>query len=162
MQRLTTFFVLITLSFFILINTGCEETDLGRYCVVGFDDETAGAGVKVINAEAPECLDRICVLQTCPKDSNGNCIVGGSTSDSTDLKTAQYCSTKCSDDSGCTDADSGANCDKGFICIRLGDESEGLADKCICECRDYLSTVDECNFRCSTGNRENDEECSDK
>jgi hypothetical protein len=148
MKRTAFLISILTVSFAMLFLSGCEEKDLGRYCVVGFDSST-GSGVKAINSEAPECLDRICVLQTQ--------IV--TIDDATSLETAQYCSQKCSDDGGCKDPDKAVNCTQGFLCIRLGQESDDLNGQCICECRDYLSPVDICFKRCSLGNATSDEEC---
>jgi hypothetical protein len=139
------------LSVFVISLTGCEESDLGRYCVVGFDNTTGGEGVKAINSEAPECLDRICILQTMVSVSD--------TEEATELETIQYCSKKCSSDSDCKSADSSANCSQGFVCILMGQESKDLDGKCICECKDFLTKADLCYSRCSISNRDKDEMC---
>jgi hypothetical protein len=131
----------------VLFLASCEQKDLGRYCVVGFDNSTGGIGVKAINAEAPECLDRICVLQTL------------SIGDASEIQSVQYCSQKCKNDSECSGADKSVDCAGGFDCIRLGAESTDLSGKCICECRDYLTKADKCVSRCSAGDLAGDDDC---
>jgi len=152
MKRLMSLGSAVILSFLLLGSVGCEESDLGRYCVVGFDNSSGGEGVKAINSEAPECLDRICILQT-------KVIVDSTTEEKT-IETTQFCSKKCSADGDCSGADSQANCNQGFVCILLGEESQDLAGKCVCECRDFLTTADLCYSRCSNSNREKDECCT--
>lgn len=146
MKKLFSFAVLMTS---LMIFASCEETDLGRYCVVGFDNSSGTAGVKAINAEAPECLDRICVFQSRidPEDPEAKAI-----------ETLQYCSKKCGGDGDCSGGEKGS-CVKGFICIRIGGESEDLEGKCICECRDFLTTKDICDNRCKDSESIKDEEC---
>ncbi|MBN2722606.1 MAG: hypothetical protein JXR95_00885 [Deltaproteobacteria bacterium] len=142
---------LITLAFIIsaaAVFGACEETDLGRYCVVGFDNESGLEGVKAINAEAPECLDRICVFQASPV-----------TTEDSEIETIQYCSKKCGSDGDCSGGDK-SNCSSGFICIRIGEESEDLNSKCICECRDFLTAKDVCQNRCKTGDSDKDDACN--
>ncbi|MBU1239605.1 hypothetical protein KKF84_04650 [Myxococcota bacterium] len=151
MKRLLSLGSLVLLSLVILGSFGCEQSDLGRYCVVGFDNSSGGEGVKAINSEAPECLDRICILQT---------KVVTNEEDEKVIETTQFCSKKCSADGDCSGADSQANCNQGFVCILLGEESQDLAGKCICECKDFLTTPDLCYSRCSNTNRQKDDCCN--
>ncbi|MBU1221363.1 hypothetical protein KKF34_02675 [Myxococcota bacterium] len=144
MKKLFSFAVLMIS---LMVFASCDETDLGRYCVVGFDNASGTAGVKAINAEAPECLDRICVFQS-----------RISPTDVEEIETMQYCSKKCSGDGDCSDSEKGS-CSLGFICIRIGGESEDLNGKCICECRDFLTTKDFCDNRCKLSEATKDDEC---
>ncbi len=152
MKRTVTMMI-AAFSLLALFSLGCEEQDLGRYCVVGFDPVSSGEGVKAINAEAPECLQRLCILQSrVIFDSNDNQI----------SQSVQYCSQKCDDDGGCKDGEKVEHCDNGFVCIRLGRETGELDGTCICECRDFLTAADLCLSRCKASDRQKDSSCSGK
>jgi len=141
--------VVSAFSLLLLFAAGCEQKDLGRYCVVGFDPSTGGNGVKAINPEAPECIERLCVLQSRVATVNNEEV----------NQTVQYCSQKCGSDGECKGGDKPEYCDSGFVCVRLGDETGQLSGKCICECRDFLTEADLCLSRCKNSDREKDESC---
>ncbi len=152
MKRLLSLAFVAAISLMIFSTFGCEESDLGRYCVVGFDNASGGDGVKAINSEAPECLERICILQT-------KVVRTDDTVEEEEVVSTRFCSKKCSGDGDCKGGDSQAGCTGGFVCIRLGQESQDLEGKCICECRDYLTTPDLCYSRCSESNSKSDSCC---
>jgi len=149
-MKRTVMTLIAALSLLTLFSFGCEQKDLGRYCVVGFDPATGGDGVKAINAEAPECLERLCVLQSRIVLEAENEV----------SQTVQYCSQKCGNDGECKGGEKPEHCDSGFVCIRLGAETGDLNGKCICECRDFLTEADLCLGRCKNSDRTNDDSCA--
>ncbi|MBU1242921.1 hypothetical protein KKD52_03520 [Myxococcota bacterium] len=149
-MKRTVMTLIAALSLLTLFSFGCEQTDLGRYCVVGFDPATGGDGVKAINAEAPECLQRLCVLQS-------RMVLEG---DAEVSQTVQYCSQKCGSDSECKGGEKPEHCDSGFVCIRMGAETGALDGKGICECRNFLTEADLCLGRYKASDRNNDDSCT--
>ncbi len=145
-----------------VVGTGCEETDLGRYCIVGqevpkienmdFQTETQPS-LTILNIQAPECQDRLCVQQgpyarflgagtedasSCPppyevKSSKGGypvCV----------YKVRAFCSHECKKHSDCGAGPEDANgemCTK-FVCHKQG-EGEPFENHCICVCKDFLT-----------------------
>ena len=145
------------------LGVGCQETDLGRYCIVGqevpkignldFQTETQPS-VTILNLQAPECQDRLCVQQgpyarylssgdtgdassACPepyevKSSKGGykvCV----------YRVKAYCSHECTEHSDCSPGPENSNSDMctKFVCHKQG-EGEPFAGHCICVCKDFL------------------------
>ena len=104
---------------------GCSEDDLGRYCVSGYDPMTAEPGQMAYNTEAPECVDRLCILQA-PSEA--------ALQQNQDLKPIQYCSHKCSSDSDCGGADD--TCPDGYVCTAI--KAGALGGSCACACKTYF------------------------
>jgi hypothetical protein len=152
--------ILITLA---IASWGCEENDLGRYCVVGqrvpsFENtNTVGQpSVTILNIEAPECNDRICLQQgpfqlhpdgigctntecqppwTCGTGSyDGDCV----------YNVRAFCTKECTKHKNCKEGPQSANGDQctKYVCHKQapGDPFEG---HCICVCKDFLINPDE-------------------
>ena len=137
---------------------GCEQTDLGRYCVVGqaippidLNNEYGQPSVTVLNIEAPECSGRICLQQgpkalypsqsdngcnetNCPAPyfcdpDSGKCI----------YKVKAFCTTECKKHSDCKaggEDSNGAVCSQ-FVCHKQ-ERGETFEGHCICMCKDFL------------------------
>ncbi len=144
------------------MGAGCEETDLGRYCIVGqqvpkienmdFQQETQPS-LTILNIQAPECQDRLCIQQgpyarflagntqdasSCPapyemKNSSGGYPVCV-------YKVRAFCSHECKHHSDCGGGPEDSNgdmCTK-FVCHKQG-ENEPFEGHCICVCKDFLT-----------------------
>jgi hypothetical protein len=135
---------------------GCEQNDLGRYCVVGqpvpnFNANVSGQpSVTVLNIEAPECNDRICLRQgpfkehptaesaeNCPEpyywDSDHGCIY--------DVKA--FCTSECNKHKDCKagSQDANGNVCTQYVCHKQK-EGEAFEGHCICVCKDFLIDPD--------------------
>ncbi len=135
---------------------GCESTDLGRYCVVGqqipdvkFSPDDPQPSVTVLNIEAPECADRICLQQgpqarfpawsgdQCNQENchppfecnQGICV----------YRVKAFCTHLCKKHSDCKGGNQDANGDvcSEFVCHKQS-AGEPLEGHCICVCKDFL------------------------
>ena len=143
MKKAVILFSLLAASFLLL--SGCEQNDLGRYCVVGFDSSSADTGIKAINTEAPECINRLCILQTPLTEAE-------------DAKNIQFCSQKCTADSDCSSPSSKKQCGK-FVCIKVGDEIPSLSGKGVCQCYEKLASDTLCHNRYNLKDINKEEDC---
>jgi hypothetical protein len=142
--------------------TGCERNDLGRYCVVGQPvrnienpDLTSGQpSVTVLNIQAPECTDRLCLqqgpvryhpaqledpLRPCDASWCEQPYECGGTPSRCVYKVKSVCTRECKTHSDCKSGTQDANAAEStrYVCHRqtAGEDLEG---HCICKCKDFL------------------------
>jgi len=146
---------------------GCEDNDLGRYCIVGqpvpeFKKETYGQpSVTILNIEAPECIARLCLQQgpfkLHPEAADGTdplCQPPYISSDIEDddgnkigtrciYPVKAMCSKKCKKHSDCSPGPQEANGEEcaEYVCHKQA-EGEAFAGNCICVCKDFLIDPD--------------------
>ena len=154
---------------------GCESTDLGRYCVVGqevpdviFSPDDPQPSVNILNIEAPECTDRVC-LQQGPYARRPGSVVGqcnpescpppyscvpadptdpNSTATVCAYKVKAFCTHLCKKHDDCKGGNQDANGDvcSQFVCHKQG-IGEPLEGHCVCVCKDFLIKEDEASPR---------------
>lgn len=116
---------------------GCNQSDLGRYCFVGADDSsnTNTMALTILNTEAPECAERLCLKQGGFKcvDGEENC----SGAPDNQEKIAPMCTMECSENKDCKKSDENVNGCSKFVCQAQGEET-GFGDHCICVCLDFI------------------------
>ena len=89
---------------------GCSQNDLGRYCFVGAeggDNSNTATFLKILNLEAPECGERLCLKQ-------GGYVCTGELENCTEesgerLKLQPMCTMECSKNSDCEKSDETVN-----------------------------------------------------
>ncbi len=149
----------------VAVMIGCEQNDLGRYCIVGQPVPTFGAdiygqpSVTILNLEAPECFNRLCIQQgpfklhpdilegsdpLCQADENfvpdiGEEVVGGETRrwDRCVYPVRAICSKECKKHSDCSPGPQESNICGEYVCHRQA-EGEVFEGHCICVCKDFL------------------------
>ncbi len=145
---------------------GCESTDLGRYCVVGqavpdvtFTPDDPQPSVTVLNIEAPECSDRVC-LQQGPYARFPGAAMGQCNQDNCQppyfcneqqlcvYKVKAFCTHLCKKHADCKSGNQDSNGDvcSQFVCHKQG-AGEPLAGHCVCVCKDFLIKEDEATPR---------------
>lgn len=115
----------------------CNQGDLGRYCFVGADDSsnTNTDALTILNVEAPECVERLCLKQggyQC-EDGEDNC----STTPDKQMKIQPMCTQECSENKDCEKSEENVNHCGKFVCQAQGDET-GFGGHCICVCLDFI------------------------
>jgi hypothetical protein len=120
---------------------GCNQNDLGRYCFVGAEggENTNTDALTILNTEAPECGQRLCLKQggyRCT-DPDQSCV--GSPTDNPQIKINPMCTKECSKNSDCEKSDENVNGCKKYVCQEQGAET-GFGDHCICVCLDFIRT----------------------
>lgn len=120
--------LLVTLS----AASACSQDDLGRYCFVGAEGDDVT--LTILNTEAPECGERLCLKQGgyhCT-DGTPSCLEG-------DLraKLQPMCTQECKANKDCQKTPDNVNACTKYVCQEQGAET-GFGDHCICVCLDFL------------------------
>lgn len=133
---------------------GCEQNDLGRYCVVGqpvpqFNENIFGQpSVTVLNLEAPECNKRLCLQQgpfklhpeaTNCQDALCQPPYGCDSANRCVYNVKSMCTKECKKHSDCKAGSQEANgevCSE-YVCHKQA-KGEAFEDHCICVCKDFL------------------------
>jgi hypothetical protein len=113
---------------------GCSQNDLGRYCFVGA--EGGDPFLKILNLEAPECGERLCLKQggyKCTGESD-NCTLESDER----AKLQPMCTNECSENGDCEKSDENVNGCRKYVCQRQGPETDTFKDHCICVCLDFI------------------------
>jgi len=115
----------------------CSQRDLGRYCFVGAEggENSNTFALAILNTEAPECGDRLCLKQKgwkCPDDAEG-CLDPPVNPE----KLRPMCTRECEKNKDCQTGDENVNGCRKFVCQTQGAET-GFGDHCICVCLDYI------------------------
>jgi hypothetical protein len=129
----------------------CSQRDLGRYCFVGAEggQNSNTSSITILNTEAPECGERLCLKQGGYKCVDGatNC----SAAPDNQALPQSICTQECTANKDCEKTSENVNGCSKFVCQAQGLET-GFGDHCICVCLDYLRdddgnvlTVDEFN-----------------
>jgi hypothetical protein len=122
-----------------MVVAGCNQSDLGRYCFVGAEggENTNTMSLTILNTEAPECGERLCLKQGGFKCADGveNC----SAAPDDQVKIQPMCTMECTENKDCEKSDENVNGCTKFVCQEQGSET-GFGDHCICVCLDYLRT----------------------
>lgn len=118
---------------------GCSQNDLGRYCFVGAeggDNSNTATFLKILNLEAPECGERLCLkqggykctgeLDNCPVESGDR------------AKLQPMCTKECGENKDCEKSDENVNGCKKYVCQKQGSETGTFEDHCICVCLDFI------------------------
>lgn len=127
------------LLFVSVITAGCNQSDLGRYCFVGAQTTNSNAegSITILNTEAPECGERLCLKQGGYKCTAGAENCAGNTAEQE--KVQAMCTSECSENKDCEKSDENVNGCKSYVCQEQGAET-GFGDHCICVCRDFIRT----------------------
>lgn len=131
---------IVTLLVFVsVITAGCNQSDLGRYCFVGAqtDNSNAEGAITILNTEAPECGERLCLKQGGYKCADGAENCAGNTAEQ--VKVQSMCTMECSKNKDCEKSDENVNGCKKYVCQEQGAET-GFGDHCICVCLDFIRT----------------------
>jgi hypothetical protein len=128
-----------TLLLSVLLVGGCSQNDLGRYCFVGAEggENTNSISLTILNTEAPECGERLCLKQ------GGYVCDDGSTTCAEDLrlKLQPMCTMECEQNADCEKTDDNVNGCSRYVCQAQGQET-GFGDHCICVCLDFIRDAD--------------------
>ena len=123
----------------VLLAGGCSQRDLGRYCFVGAEggENTNSISLTILNTEAPECGERLCLKQ------GGYTCDDGSTAcaDANRIKLQPMCTMECSNNKDCKATNDNVNGCTKYVCQAQGQET-GFGDHCICVCLDYIRDAD--------------------
>lgn len=145
---------------FFIGTLGCEQNDLGRYCIVGQPVPTFGSdiygqpSVTILNLEAPECTNRLCIQQgpfkLHPDIAEGSDPLcqddmyvqdkGSDTAGEWDrcvYHVKAMCSKECKKHSDCSPGPQEANICGEYVCHRQA-QGEVFEGHCICVCKDFL------------------------
>ncbi len=120
-----------------MIVAGCNQNDLGRYCFVGAEggENSNSMSLTILNTEAPECGERLCLKQGGYKCVEGvdNC----STIPEDQVKIQPMCTKECTENKDCEKSDENVNSCAKYVCQEQGAET-GFGEHCICVCLDYI------------------------
>lgn len=127
---------LVLSAFFVLLVSGCSQRDLGRYCFVGAEggSNSNTGDITILNPEAPECGERLCLRQ------GGYKCLNDLTSCPTPADQAalrSMCTIECETNKDCKETDENVNGCSKYVCQRQG-EMSGFPNRCICVCLDYI------------------------
>lgn len=114
----------------------CSQDDLGRYCFVGAEGEDIT--LTILNTEAPECGERLCLKQGgyfCT-DGSLSCVEGELRS-----KLQPMCTQECKANKDCEKTPDNVNDCAKYVCQAQGEET-GFGGHCICVCLDFIRNSD--------------------
>lgn len=122
-----------------VLSAGCNQNDLGRYCFVGADEggNTNTMALTILNLEAPECGERLCLKQGGYRCDNPDLPCAANPADNPQVKIQSMCTMECSENKDCEKSDENVNGCRKFVCQKQGAET-GFGDHCICVCLDYI------------------------
>ena len=127
---------LVLSALFVLLAAGCSQRDLGRYCFVGAEGTgNSNAGdVTILNTEAPECGERLCLQQGGYKcvDGSNACPTAANQED-----LRAMCTLECEVNKDCKETDENVNGCGNYVCQRQP-ETSGFPNRCICVCLDFI------------------------
>jgi hypothetical protein len=105
----------------------CEDKHVGRPCVTNApaDAGASGGQVAIISSPNLSCPSRIC-LQPAPEGAVGAAAQEGA-----------FCTSLCSTDDDCSDADPGTLCMTGFVCTVPTTAGPFCCQK-MCVCHDFV------------------------
>ena len=132
----TTRIVTITVFACALLAAGCSQRDLGRYCFVGAEagDNTNTMALTILNTEAPECGERLCLKQGGYKCADGaeTCL----TEPTNQEKIASMCTSECEENADCKGSDENVNGCSNYVCQKPSSVTQ--FEQCYCICLDYI------------------------
>jgi len=139
------------LLFVLVVGAGCNQNDLGRYCFVGADEGGENSNtmaLTILNLEAPECGERLCLKQGGFKCEDPDVPCSGDPE--SQVKIQSMCTRECSENKDCEKSDENVNGCRKYVCQEQGAET-GFDDHCICVCLDYIrnelgNTIDYSTF----------------
>ena len=117
----------------------CQNSDLGRFCVVGADPtDPSTAAEEKLNTSAPECEQRLCLGQRGYRCANGDASCVSSPNSHLPLKS--ICTQPCTQNADCTGGDENINGCRRYVCQKPA--FGVMYDDCFCGCLDYMRDAD--------------------
>lgn len=131
------------LLFVSVLIAGCNQNDLGRYCFVGSQttDPEADMALTILNTEAPECGERLCLKQGGYRCTDPEMLCDLNPDDNKRLKINPMCTMECKKNADCEKSDENVNACRKYVCQEQGDET-GFGEHCICVCLDFIRSAE--------------------